>query len=59
MKGDRQRKILVRQYWPDERCYVRFFRLSAKDVARNSRQEVTLHYKLYLTPSSLAMVSRK
>jgi hypothetical protein len=31
----------------------------AKDVARISRQEVTLLYTLYLIPSSLAMFSRK
>jgi hypothetical protein len=40
-------------------CHV-FLPLNlAKNVASNSGQAVTLLYKLYLIPSSLAMLSRK
>src|SRR5260370_41692242 len=40
-------------------CHVFLPLISAKDVASNSGQAVTLLYTLYLLSSSLAMFSRK
>jgi hypothetical protein len=40
-------------------CHVFLPAFPAKDVARTSRQVVTLLHTLYLISSSLAMISRK